>query len=158
MSEADKLKEICLTSKDIIPHADRISLWLFSEQFDALHCLICLDEAQQYSSGQVLRRDDYASYFDYIMENQVLKASNATTHPATQCFNHGYFDVYNIHSLLDYIYYDDFKPTGVICCEKVDSAIEWNDSDVDSLRRISSIISMFLNSDEKNRLARRFHT
>ena len=146
-SEADKLKEICLTARDIVPNANRISLWLFNETFDAIHCLICLDEEGQYSSEQVLKKEDFCEYFDFIMTSQVLRASQARLHPATECFNIGYFDAFNIHSLLDYIFHNEFKPTGVICCERVGNAIDWTDDDVDALRRISNVISMFLNSE-----------
>ena len=147
-SEADKLKEICLTARDIVPSANRISLWLFDETFDAIHCLICLDEEGQYSSRQVLSRQDFGAYFESIMTSQVLSASDARTHPATKCFNVGYFDTFNIHSLLDYIFHNEFKPAGVICCERVGNAVEWSDEDIESLRRISNVASMFLNNDE----------
>ena len=147
-SEADKLREICLTIRDVVPNANRISLWLFNEQFDAISCLICLDEKGQYSRDQVLNKQDFGEYFEFIMTNQVLNASQARSHPATSCFNRGYFDLFNIHSLLDYIFHNKFKPAGVICCERVGNAVDWTDKDIEFLKRLSNVTSMFLNSDE----------
>lgn len=151
-SEQEKLQEISLTIKDIVPNADRVSLWLFNKDYDAIECLICIDQQGEYSSAQILRRENFEEYFDFILKSHVLRASQARVHPATSCFNHGYFDVYDIHSLLDYVFHEDFTPVGVICCEKNFLPIEWADEDVDALRRVSNVVSMFLNSTEVSRL------
>lgn len=144
ISEQDKLKEICLTIKDNLASANRVSIWTFTEECAAIRCLICLDENQQYSAEQILTREEHMEYFDFILKSQVLRASQAHVHPATSCFTKDYFSVYDINSLLDYIFHHDFKPAGVICCEKTGDPVEWSDEDVDVLRRVSNIVSMFL--------------
>lgn len=148
LDEDSKLQLICETTKVCIPNTNRVSIWLFNETYDAIHCIKCLDENNKTTSGLTLSKADYPEYFDFILNERVLSAPDATTNPATRCFNVGYFDVLNIKSLLDYIFHYEFQPTGVICCEKVGEPTEWTQDDIDNLRRISNVTSMFLSEDK----------
>lgn len=43
VDEQDKLKEICNTTASLIKGADRVSLWVFSPDFESIHSIICYD-------------------------------------------------------------------------------------------------------------------
>ncbi|MFT4940484.1 MAG: hypothetical protein ACI88A_003539 [Paraglaciecola sp.] len=146
-----KLKLICSTTMQAITHANRVSLWAFNQNKSEINCLMCLSgETPTFTSEMILRKADYPEYFDTILKEQVLVASDARNHHATKCFNHDYFEPNNIYSLLDYIYHEDFEPKGMICCESVGQIVEWVESEQHILRKIAGIISMFFRQECKS--------
>lgn len=147
LSVQDRLTQLCKTIKKVVPKADRASIWLFTDYMSEITCLNCIDEASQVTNGQVLKKQDFTPYFDFILNHDVLKANDARENPNTNCFNESYFEPLNIISLLDFIFHTDFKPTGVICCESVGNEVAWTDTDVANLKRISNIASMFIAND-----------
>ena len=142
-----KLESICKTVKAISPNANRVSLWLFDKGFTEIYCLLCLDIANQTSNGQTLSRTEFQPYFEHILKNNILSASEARLHVATSCFNEAYFIPLDIHSLLDFVFHHHFKPTGIICCERQANTTEWLKSDINALRKVANLTSMFF-SDE----------
>lgn len=147
LSVSAKLKIICKAIKQLVPNADRVSLWAFTEQKSEIFCLMCLNEANEFEFGQILKKNQFTPYFDYILQNRILNAGDARTHTVTQCFTDSYFEPLNIHSLLDLIFHYDFVPTGVICCEHTEQAIEWQESDITALQRIASLTTLFFAKD-----------
>ncbi|MEW6981288.1 hypothetical protein AAD001_01405 [Colwelliaceae bacterium 6471] len=138
-----KLTAICKTIKREIKEPHQVSLWVFKNGYSAIEQIGGYDEQNQYIAGGVLQRADYPEYFDYILNNHVLNASNARSHPATSCFNSTYFAPNNIYSLLDIIYHHDFEPKGIICCEAVNAEIVWDPLFIEKLKRIANISSIF---------------
>lgn len=144
-----KLKVICETTAELITGADRVSLWTFQDNYSKIVSSVNYDNINnQYSKGSELTRKDFAAYFDAIINNEVIKASDARADPLTSCFKDLYFKPNNIYSLLDFILHHDFKPIGVICCESVDRVYQWSDDDVQSLRRIARASSLYFHLDE----------
>jgi len=144
ISSNRKLNQICKELKALIPGANRVSLWLFNKEYSALNCLICLDENNDVSNGTVLTAEDSPAYFNYILTNQVLDASDARNNDVTKQFTSSYFEPLDIYSLLDYIYILDNKPLGVICCESVGSKITWSHTDKESLIKVADVTNLFL--------------
>jgi GAF domain-containing protein len=145
-----KLKLICETTAEVISGADRVSLWTFEDDYSKIVSSVNYDNIDRiYSRVAELRRKDFAEYFDAIINNEVIMASDARTDPITTCFTELYFKPNNIFSLLDFILHHDFKPIGVICCESVGRKYQWSDNDVQSLRRIASASSLYFHLDEK---------
>ncbi|MCO4799120.1 MAG: hypothetical protein KC484_07890 [Colwelliaceae bacterium] len=142
-----KLQSICQKIKDIAPNANRVSLWLFNKEADEIFCLMCLDSTNALSNGQSLKAKDFPEYFEHILKNKVLSASDARENPSTYCFNEVYFKPLNIFSLLDFTFHFQFKPTGVICCEREGNATQWSDSDINGLKRVANITSMFFSEE-----------
>ena len=139
-----KLEQICLTTMQHITHANRVSLWAFNEDKSEIFCLMCVSGKEYtFTSGAILKKADCSEYFNTILNEQVLVASDARNHHATKCFNQDYFEPNDIYSLFDYIYHEDFEPKGVICCESVGQTIEWIESEQHILRKIAGITSMF---------------
>jgi hypothetical protein len=142
--ELEKLRQTCSSMLKAIPSANRVSLWKFGENQTYLQCLLCFDKLDnKYTSEHILSKADYPEYFAGLAKSNCVMASNAREHPMTRCFNQDYFIPNQIHSLLDYVLHHDFIPTGVICCESVGRRVEWEQEDVDALRKIATIISMF---------------
>ncbi|MEW9798541.1 GAF domain-containing protein [Alteromonas sp. CYL-A6] len=144
LSESGRLKMICLAVTNVIPKANRVSLWQFDESKTKITCIAMMqDQTFTTPEGFSLHREDYRDYFDAILRNESISASDARTHPATRCFNTSYFEPENIYSLLDYIFSHDFLPFGIICCERTGTPARWDDTDVANLRRVARITSMF---------------
>ncbi|CAM2817338.1 response regulator [Pseudoalteromonas distincta] len=150
ITSEDKLKQICTELKKLIPHANRVSLWLFNHDFTAINSLICLDENDKIINGSVLKTEDFPAYFNYILDNKVLDASDARNHEITKDFTKVYFEPSNIYSLLDYIYFINNKPLGVICCERVSSKVSWSHADKQSLIKIADVTTLFLSKQLKS--------
>ena len=140
----DKHREICRCVDYVIPKANRITLWKFNPEKTAISCLV-LFENQQFSTPDnlELKQQDFPVYFDAVLKNDVVVASNARQDSNTRCFTEGYFKPNNIHSLLDYVFHDDLSPLGVICCEATGSAVTWSHQDIAALKRVAQTTSMF---------------
>ena len=123
---------------------------MFNHDYTAINSLICLDEKNEIVSNAVLKAEDFPAYFDYILEHKVLDASDARNHEITKNLTKVYFEPSNIYSLLDYIYFIDNKPLGVICCESVGSKISWSHADKLSLIKVADVTTLFLSKQLKS--------
>lgn len=151
ISVKDKLKGICDTTASLIQGANRVSLWVFSPDFESIETLICYDtSSRSYSSGQKLSKSDFEDYFSAILQNEIINAPDARTHDTTKCFKDVYFEPLNIYSLLDFILHRDFSPHGIICCESVNKVTIWSDKDIDTLKRIARASSMHFTYHDSN--------
>lgn len=150
LTEEKKQKVICEITAEVITGADRVSLWTFKDNYSKIVSSVNYDSINnQYSENTELKREDFADYFDAIINNDVIKAADARADPLTACFKDLYFTPNNIYSLLDFILHHDFKPIGIICCESVGKIYQWSDDDVQSLRRIARASSLYFHLDEK---------
>jgi hypothetical protein len=140
-----KLKVI----RDVIAGADKLSLWTFQDNYSKIVSSVSYQRINHKYGGKAeLKREDFGTYFDAIINNEVIKANDAREHPQTACFKDQYFKPNNIYSLLDFILHHDFKPIGIICCESVGKIYQWTEDDVKSLRRIANASSLYFNLQE----------
>tara|TARA_R110000737_G_scaffold61109_3_gene88106 strand:+ start:1340 stop:1885 length:546 start_codon:yes stop_codon:yes gene_type:complete len=147
ISLKDKLLKICTTVKSAIPNCDRVGIWLFCLEHSEMISLMCVDEHGNKSTGEQLLASDYNNYFSHIIEHEFLVASDARNDAIAKCFNQGYFDVHNIHSLLDVTFKKDYVPLGIICCERTENKTEWQPVDLTTLKSISSKTSLFISNN-----------
>tara|TARA_R110000737_G_scaffold317535_1_gene328248 strand:- start:16502 stop:17047 length:546 start_codon:yes stop_codon:yes gene_type:complete len=143
----EKLLKICMTVKSAIPNCDRVGIWLFFVEHTEMVSLMCVDELGRKSNGEQLLASDYQDYFAHIIEHEFLVASDARNNDIAKCFNQGYFDVHNIHSLLDVTFKKDYIPLGIICCERTASKIDWQPVDIQTLKSISAKASLFISNN-----------
>lgn len=125
--------------------ANRVSIWEFDKYRESIRCA-CFYEAplERFTSGQVLKASEHPAYFNNILREKFIIADDARSHPATADLVDPYFMDHDIHSLLDFIIHEDFKPIGVVCCENAGTIRKWRDEDVSYLRQISTLISFRL--------------
>lgn len=144
-----KLKMICDVTCELVPGADRVSLWRFEENYSKIVSSVSYDRiSNTYGANAELKREDFSPYFEAILSHDVINASDARKNPITACFKDLYFKPNNIYSLLDFILHNDFKPVGVICCESVNEIYRWSEQDVSVLRRIANSSSLYFNLEE----------
>jgi GAF domain-containing protein len=151
LSKEEKLKNVCKTTLKLVNGADRISLWTFDDEQTKIVSLMSYDQTtKEFSSGQELHKSDFSPYFESILKREIVSAPNARENQTTSCFTESYFKPLNIYSLLDYILHQDFQPKGVICCESVGRESEWQEEDIQTLRRIASSCSMYFNIERNS--------
>ena len=153
-SVEQKLRMVCSAVKIFIPNCNRVGIWLFSQDYQEMVQLQGLDARNSSSHGLSLLASDYKNYFNYVLNNPFLIASNARECDVAKCFNEGYFDVLDIHSLLDFTFYHNFDPLGVICCERTGNKVVWTEEDQANLKRIAGITSTFLAENVSNTYSR----
>ncbi|GAA6203447.1 GAF domain-containing protein [Thalassotalea sp. SU-HH00458] len=147
VSLKDKLHKICRAVKSDVSACDRVSIWLFNDDYSEMTSLICIDENGQKSAGEKLFSKDYGDYFSHIINHQILVASDAREHAISKCFNLGYFDVHNIYSLLDVTFTkDNDTPLGIICCERTGNIAKWKTDEIEILKNISTKASLFISN------------
>lgn len=124
--------------------ANRVSIWHLEKDHSCIRCA-CFYEAEAgvFSEGQVLFAVDHPNYFKSILAEKFIVAPNAREHSATAELTDNYFRPHGIFSLLDFVIHENFKPSGVICCENAGAPREWRDDDVSYLRQISTLISFY---------------
>lgn len=144
LSREETLKKVCQSVHQQIPHANLISLWRFNSDRSSIISLVNYDATSDtFSSNVELKKSDFPSYFQEIVENELIVASEARRHPATRCFKGTYFEPNDIHSLLDFILHKDYSPVGVICCESKGKQANWTQEDIENIRMIAVMISFF---------------
>lgn len=146
LKHSQLLMLICSAIRHAIPPANKVSLWRFNDDKSAIICVGQLKEGS-FSEPEnfILQSRDYPEYFDAMLNQQSIMASDARNHPQTQCFGKDYFAKENVYSILDYVFQNDFAPFGIICCESVGKQVEWKPSDLESLKRAARIVSIFSN-------------
>ncbi|WP_124916978.1 hypothetical protein [Alteromonas flava] len=143
-SAKDQLRLICTTVSDVIPKANRVSLWKFNADKTEITCLALLKEQAFSTPSEVtLSAKDYPEYFAAIVSESTVVASDARNQAETECFNESYFIPQNIYSLLDYVFSEQFVPFGIICCESVGKKVTWSLKDIAELKRAARIVSVF---------------
>jgi GAF domain-containing protein len=131
--------------QDIVRHvgSTRASIWYFSPLQDRIVCACLLDIRTGFiEQGAELQEDDFPEYFSAIRDNEIVRASDAVRHPATQCFDELYFMPNGITSLLDVVITTGRRHVAILCCEHCDGVREWNASDEAYLRQMAVVLRL----------------
>lgn len=141
LNDQDIFEAVCLDIAEFTG-ADLVSLWFCHLDGSAIKCQCRYDAiSEMFSRGQVLMKADYPRYFETMVEYNYICAPDARNHPDTKELAEDYFKPNNIHSLLDFILHEDYKPIGVVCCEHRTRMRSWSDHDKSYLRSIAALIS-----------------
>ncbi len=133
-----------------ILHVERVSIWLFDDQYTKIDCVdLFLQTGQQHLGGFELKVVDYPAYFAAMMSQPILPIDDAWTDPCTHEFVNGYLDVYNIASMLDSSVQLNGKVSGVICCEQVGEKRIWNQAEQNFIRSVANLIALALESHQR---------
>ena len=98
---------------------ERISIWLFNEQRDAIVSIGEYDLAKrEFTKGNTLLKSAYPMYFKAISENKILLAPNIITNENTRELAKDYSKPNNLISLMDIPLRVEGELIGVICFEK----------------------------------------
>lgn len=96
----------------------RASLWLFTAGGTTIELQALIDtRTGEISQGDTLHEDDYPDYFSAITNNLRVIATEARSHPATECLSEDYLQPLDIVSLLDFVVLHNGHPAAILSCE-----------------------------------------
>ena len=129
---------------------ERVSIWMLDKNHNEIMCRKLYErDKSNWSSGLILRRDDYPKYFSALENNSVISAYDAHTHPATAEFSEGYLTPLGIGSMLDIPIRRQGHLIGVICCEHVGGKRNWRSDEQGFVSGLSDLVSLNLESSER---------
>ena len=144
LDHVGRLTRICRSVARVLPQANRVSLWRLSDDLEDMQCIFMLIDGEVADASELtLTRSHYPEYFDAVLSDDAVCASDARNHPDTQCLTDAYFTNNGIYSLLAHIFRREFTPCAVICCEATQAPVHWQQRDIALLKRVAGIVSMF---------------
>jgi len=125
----------------------RAGVWIFIDTAEgrALRCLAMHDRRY---GGMVTATDmlnaAVGPYFDTLLADGCVIASEARTHPTTRIFFDDYLIPQDIHSVLDVCFSVNGVLFGTFSCEQSGAPVTWSHRQVQLLRQIGSRASLAL--------------
>lgn len=133
---------------------DRVSVWAYNSYRSGIKALKLYEqEKNAYAQDIELMRKDFPAYFAALDSGEIIAATEAHTHIATQEFTEAYFKPNGIQSLLDIPIRFKGEIFGVVCIEHVgESPRQWSLDDQSFARAISEITTSMLEAEEREAL------
>ena len=129
----------------------RVSMWEYAD--DKLVCnTLYAQVTKQFSSGEVLLKVMYPTYFEAISNARVVNASDALTHRETREFSKTYFPENGIFSLLDVPIFINGELKGVVCAEATGEQRQWDTEDVNFVKDIADFLSLSIEAQRRKEL------
>jgi len=136
---------------------DRASIWLYNSDKTSIICQqLYIKQENKYYEGVELFEKDFKEYFEALIENPIIVASDAETHKATKCFKESYLQPLGIKSMLDVPVIYQNEVIGVICIENL-TFREWDKLEVNFAQLLSSIYSFSYSAKETNKLTKQLN-
>jgi GAF domain-containing protein len=88
--------------------------------------------------------DDSTPYFDHLIRNGMVMATDCRTHPALQPFMASYIEPMGVQSILDVSFSVNGTLYGCFSCEQIGAQQAWQPHQVKLLRRMASRVSLAL--------------
>ena len=122
-------------------NVERVSLWVYHKEQDALVCLSLYEKSKDdFSEVSVLKREECPDYFTAIGNTALISANNAHTHPATSCLSKKLITL-NVSSKLDGIFSTGNGEFGVLCVEHVGNKRNWSEHEQRFLMSVATLTS-----------------
>ena len=124
---------------------DRVSYWSFSQ--DVIRCdYMYYLQSDRFEKNAIIDKEKYPIYFKHIETGAQIVASNVYENSITQELCSEYFPKNDIKSLLDTPILINGKIIGILCFEKIATATEWDNEDINFSRSIADLIAIALES------------
>jgi PAS domain S-box-containing protein len=124
---------------------DRVSYWAFLKEGIRCESLYYLT-SDRFEKNFVIDRERHPIYFKNLETGAQIVASNVYDNTITQelCFE--YFPKNDIKSLLDTPILINGEIIGILCFEKIETATEWDNEDINFSRSIADLIAIAIES------------
>ena len=128
----------------------RTSIWLLSENHRAIRCKDLYESSPPtHSSGLELHAGDYPRYFQELLSERVIDASNANTDPRTSELASTALIPLGISARLDIPIRFKGKLVGVLCNEHIGPSRTWMLEEQQFGHAIASLVSLALEAVER---------
>jgi len=129
---------------------ERMSVWLFNNEKPAIISLGEYDSrTKTFSKNSILKKEDYARYFDALHENKIILAEDIYTHPFTKEFNEDYAKPLGICSLLDIPIRISGELIGVMCYEKTEKIKKFTAEEISFCLSVSFVFASNLEARKR---------
>lgn len=126
---------------------DRVSVWLYNSDRTSIVCFDLYEHTSgQHSEGMELKVSDFPNYFQALTEDPIIVAKNAHAHPATRDFAQSHLTPLDIQSRLDIPIQSAGQTVGVICCEQIGRARQWNPEEQTFVGSIANLVALTLDN------------
>ena len=143
------LKEITRATASAL-RVSRSSIWLFNEERGSLECKDLYEApSDRHSFGMELRRTAYPTFFEELLAERVIDASDAIHDPRTSEFAESYLTPLGITALLDIPIRFMGRLVGVLRQEHVGPARTWLLEEQQFGYAIASLVSLALEAAER---------
>lgn len=125
----------------------RCGVWVFVDTAEgrALRCMAMYDRRVDRIVGAAdIYNASSGPYFETLVRDGCVIASDARRHPATLGFIDDYLAPLDLHSLLDVCFSINGVPFGTFSCEQAGQALVWSQRQVQMLRQVGSRASLAL--------------
>lgn len=124
---------------------DRVSYWAFLKEGIRCESLYYLN-SDRFEKNFVIDKERHPVYFKNLETGAQIVASNVYDNSITQelCFE--YFPKNNIKSLLDTPIFINGEIIGILCFEKIETATEWDNEDINFSRSVADLIAIAIES------------
>ncbi len=131
---------------------ERVSLWMFKNDFSELECFDLYDSSKRnHSGGTLLKRLDFPKYFEAIVSDRVISCDDARTDVRSREFTESYLVPNGITSILDIAFHVSGNLVGVVCNEHTGEKRIWRSDEIAFADEISSLLSQVYLSTERKR-------
>lgn len=146
---SERLQTI-LTSAAEGLNVERVSFWEYSENI--INCAYLYEKNKGSSpQNETFSVDRYPIYFEHITKGLPLVADDVFSNPHTQEIIAEYFAPLNIKSLLDIPILFEGRLIGVLCSEKINKNIAWQEEDIIFAKSMADIISLNIEADKRKK-------
>lgn len=143
-------KNTIIQSVANVLNAERVSLWVYKPEIEALKCLSLYEKSKAvFSEGALLTKKDFPKYFSAISSEVLISIDDAHTHPATRDYSETYLTPLNISSLIDGVFSIGDGEFGVLSVEHVGEARHWNEHEQRFVMSISTLTSSIFSSEHR---------
>ena len=132
--------------------ADRMSVWLLSEDGDELHCADLYEASKKtHVQGMTLQQKDYPDYFNAISTIRKIIADDARGNPHTREFTDSYLVPLGITSMLDTGIHVAGRLVGVVCFEHTGPKRKWQGDEEAFANTVSALAAQALVNAERHK-------
>lgn len=132
-------------------NVERVSFWEYSENI--INCAYLFERHKGYSpQNETFSVNSYPIYFEHITKGLPLVADDVFSNPHTQEIIAEYFTPLNIKSVLDIPILFEGRLIGVICFEKVEEKIAWQEEDIIFAKSMADIIALNIEADKRRKI------
>lgn len=124
---------------------DRVGYWSYLPEGVKCENIYYL-QSDRFEKNFFMARESYPVYFGHLETGMQIVASNVYNNSITEELCYEYLPKNNIKSLLDTPIFINGKIIGILCFEKTENAVEWDNEDINFSRSIADLIAIAIES------------
>lgn len=129
---------------------ERVSILKFNKEKTEMYCEKLYNlKSDAYESGQVYTKKGNDNFFNALIENNIVSASNALSHELSAGFIDDYLIPLNIKSKMSIPIQGINEVYGILCFEQVDTVHTWSTDEEEFATSIANLISLMIQSSER---------